>query len=608
MTLVLLAVMPCSARSSVKVRYNGETARLSADHPRLILTDARLDELKTACKTDTLLQRYVNDVLTTVEKKYMGLPVLERIIVTRDMLKVSREELMRVYYLSFAYRWTGDVRYAEEAQRHLLAVCDFIDWDPHHFLDTAEMTHAVAIGYDWLYGWLDAGTKEILRNAIIEKGCKEGLKVYASEGGFDKRVNNWNQVCNNSMIIGALAVGDTDPVYLKKILPLALDSLPLAMPAFDPDGVCVEGPSYWHYAVRYCAYGCSAMMTALGTDFNVSGAYEGFRKTGYFPITMTGPANYMLAFSDCHMKVERSYLPPMFWLATRFSNPDFSESEHKLLESRPAQVFHVMYYTPRIEGWASSSALDQYMDSKVEVACMRSGWNNEALFVGLKGGTTNVSHVHLDMGNFEIDALGERWVLDLGSDSYNMPGYFDFKKQRWDYYRNITSSHNLPLFNGRQQCLDTKVRFSKVVHNVESPYVSINLQNAYRDECSAMDRGIRLVRGRNAVLVQDEYQMIAGGNVKWGFMTDAEIRTEGNQAILTIGDKLMAVTILCPSNASFSVESAHQDPPQNPNDGVNRLVINLDGQKNGTISVLFSPVTNGDYVKEYAVTPIKDWE
>ena len=318
-------------------------------------------------------------------------------------------------------------------------MCDFIDWDPHHFLDVAEMTHAVAIGYDWLYGWLDDGTKEILRRSIIEKGLDEGLKVYSSKSGFDKRVNNWNQVCNNGLIIGALAVAESDPDYARQIIPLALESMPKAMVAFDPDGVCVEGPSYWHYAVRYCAYGFASMRSAMGTDFGMSERFEGFKKTGYFPITMTGPAGYMLAFSDCKMKVKRSYLPPMFWLATRYGNPDFSESEHDLLQNKPAQVFHVMYYTPRVEGWRVKSSLDKYMKSKVEVACMRSGWDRNALFVGMKAGTTNVSHVHLDMGNFEMDALGERWLLDLGSDDYELPGFFDFKKQRWDYYRCVLS-------------------------------------------------------------------------------------------------------------------------------------------------------------------------
>lgn len=605
--IALLAFASCSS-GGVTVKYDGERAKLRMEHPRLILTDERFSELKSQYESDTLLQRYVADVLRTTDEDYMNLQPLERIMGKRDMLRISREELLRVYYLSFAYRWTGDEKYAQEAKKHLLAVCDFCDWDPKHFLDVAEMTHAVSIGYDWLYDWLDQPTREILKTAIIEKGCKAGLDVYNSEKGFHTRVNNWNQVCNNGMIIGALAVAETDPEYLQTILPFALNSLPIAMTAFDPDGVCVEGPSYWHYAVRYCAYGFASMKSALGTDFGMSEKFEGFKKTGYFPITMTGPIGYELAFSDCHMKVKRSYLAPMFWLATRYDNPDFSESEHNLLEDKPAQVFHVMYYTPRVKDWEIKSDLDKYMKSKVEVACMRSGWDKNALFVGMKAGTTNVSHVHLDMGNFEMDALGERWTLDLGSDNYSLPGFFDFKKQRWDYYRCITASHNLPLFNGKQQCLDSQVNFSNVSINTDNPFVVMDLQNAYRDECSKMTRGIRFVGGRKALLVQDEYSMIEGGNVSWGVMTDALIKLNGNTAELSIDGKKVIVNILSPSDAVFSIESAYQNPPQAENEGVNRLCVKLASQKDNCIAVQFSPVWEDGPAENADVIPVESWK
>lgn len=608
LVVALLTFLSCSAQPRVTVEYNGEKAVLKSEHPRLILTEDRLEELKEMSQTDTLLQRYISDVIATTDSEYMSLPALERIVGLRDMLSISRAQLQRIYYLGFAWRWTGDEKYALEAKRHLLAVCDFIDWHPRHFLDVAEMTHAVSIGYDWLFDWLDSESKEIIRKAIIEKGCEEGLKVYASEGGFDKRVNNWNQVCNNSMIIGALAVGETDPIYLQTLVPQALNSLPVAMPSFDPDGVCVEGPSYWHYAVRYCAYGCASMMSALGTDFGVSEDYPGFHKTGYFPIVMTGPAGYMLAFSDCKMKVKRSYLPPMFWLAKRFSNPDFSESEHNLLADRKAEVFHVLYYTPRVPGWTSSDKLDIYMDSKVEVACMRSGWDKDALFVGMKGGTTNVSHVHLDMGNFELDALGKRWLVDLGSDSYNLPGFFDFKKQRWDYYRCVTRSHNLPVFNGKEQCLNSQVKFSNVSINTDSPFITVDLQNAYRDQCSYMERGLRMVEGRKAVLVQDEFTLMEPGAVNWGVMTDAQITNNGRTACLEIEGEKVVVSILSPANATFTVESAYQEPPQASNEGVNRLSIVLKNQTSGRIAVLFSPMIDKDYIKDYEIVPIKDWK
>ena len=56
---------------------------------------------------------------------------------------------------STPWRWPTGGRarreYAAKAKENLLEVCAFKDWNPSHFLDTAEMSHAVGVGYDWLY-------------------------------------------------------------------------------------------------------------------------------------------------------------------------------------------------------------------------------------------------------------------------------------------------------------------------------------------------------------------------------------------------------------------------------------------------------------------------
>ena len=55
------------------------------------------------------------------------------------------------YTLAMAYRLHGDRRYVDRLWQELQTVAGFPDFNPRHFLDTAEMTHALAIAYDWLY-------------------------------------------------------------------------------------------------------------------------------------------------------------------------------------------------------------------------------------------------------------------------------------------------------------------------------------------------------------------------------------------------------------------------------------------------------------------------
>lgn len=65
-------------------------------------------------------------------------------------------------------------------------------WNSPHFLDTAELTAAYAIAYDWLYDqWTDQQRSDI-RGWIIQYGITYGIQGYAN-GAFWTSVNgNWN--------------------------------------------------------------------------------------------------------------------------------------------------------------------------------------------------------------------------------------------------------------------------------------------------------------------------------------------------------------------------------------------------------------------------------
>ena len=88
----------------------------------------------------------------------------------RRLLGRSREALGRMMHLGFAFRLTGDKRYADRAMAEMKAMAAMPDWNPSHFLDTAEMTLAIAVGYDWLYEQLSPELRQASREAIEKKG------------------------------------------------------------------------------------------------------------------------------------------------------------------------------------------------------------------------------------------------------------------------------------------------------------------------------------------------------------------------------------------------------------------------------------------------------
>ncbi len=582
---------------------------LDKSHPRLMLKDEDLTRLKQQYEKDKVLQKCVDDCLKRADN-YMTAPKLTYKKIGPRLLHVSRDCLNRTYALGLAYRWTDEEKYAEKATENLLTVCAFNDWNPSHFLDTAEMSHAVGIGYDWLYSYLDETTREKIKAGLIKNGLEEGLIAY-EKSWWPKSEHNWNQVCNGGLIAGALAIAESNPKYAEQIINSAIKSLPLAIKSYGPDGAWGEGPGYWSYATHYTAYGLAALQTALGSDLGLL-EIEGLSKAGNFPIYTTGPTGLYLNLADVGEKSSRRPMPCMFWLAKVYNNPMYAESEHAEIINRDAGPQHVIWYVPVPETKSESKKLDCYFDGPVEVAVFRSAWNDpKALFVGIKAGYNQVNHGHLDLGNFELDALGVRWARDLGSDDYNLPGYWDSGRdgQRWTYYRLNSKSHNVPLLGGESQDPTAKSRFIKTELNRENPVAIVELTSAYSKFSKNTLRGIAMIENRRAVIVQDEFDIEKPCEVVWAMTTDADISIDKPSiAELSLEGKHLIAQILSPAGVGFTTESAEQKPPQKTNKGVSRLIVRLpEATGKVRVAVLLSPVWNDGHVDSAEIKPLSDW-
>lgn len=584
---------------------------LEKAHPRLMLKDKDLMWLKASMVEDPVLQKCWEDVKADAESCLKRPPLVYEKVGPR-LLSVSRDCLHRIYALAMAYRWTGDERYAAKAKANLLEVCAFADWNPSHFLDTAEMSHAVGIGYDWLYDYLDSDSRERIVRALIEHGLKPGLKVYETGGWWAKSDHNWNQVCNGGMIVGALAIADVEPSYAERIVPAAVKSLPLALATYAPDGAWGEGPGYWSYATHYTAYGLAALETALGVTFGLVDN-TGLSKAALFPIYTTGPTGLYLNFADVGERSARRPMACMFWLARTFHNPLYAYSEHEEIAKRSANAAHLVWYVANPPAKAVRRQLDSYFRGPVEVVTMRSAWDDpDALFVGFKAGYNQVNHGHLDLGTFELDALGVRWARDLGSDIYNLPGYWEGKRggQRWSYYRLNSASHNICMIDGEDQDPLAKSSFASTKVNWTDPSAVVDLTQAYAKFATSASRGVKMVAERSAVLVQDEFALVKSCDVVWGMTTDADIEVEGGSAArLKLDDKELVVRLLSPAGAAFTVGSAEQEPPQRTNKGVKRLLARLaEAQGDVCIAVLFTPVrADGQHAGAVEIKPLAQW-
>ncbi len=584
---------------------------LFPSHPRLFLHDDALARLKQMYGKDERLRRLVDGVLRNADET-LNLPLPRRKLIGPRLLHVSREVLRRVQVTALAYRWTGDERYAECAVRNMLAACDFKDWNPSHFLDVAEMTNAVGLGYDWLYSYMDESTRRRVRERLVTLGLKEGIKAYERGNWFFNDEFNWNLVCNGGLLVGALAVAESEPDISRRVVDIALRCMPRAIATYDPDGAWPEGPAYWHYATLYLAYGLSVLETALGSDMGLSHR-KGLSRAARFPLMACGPTGRYLCFADAHNGARRRPMAETFYLAGKFHDDAAARMEHEMLRRHKGTAFHVVWYRPLPEGVDVTFPLDCIFRGKVPVMFFRSGWDSDALFVGVKGGYNQVNHGHLDLGNFELDALGSRWMEDLGSDYYNLPGYWDMRRggRRWKYFRLNSLSHNVITIDGHSQDPYGK---SEVVsfHAAERPegeaFCIIDLTSAYTRFARRAMRGVAMVARRRAVIVRDEITLKGRHRVSWHVTTAADVRVESpHRAVFSSGGKELEARLLEPADGAFSVVSAEQSPPQARNEGYKQLVVEVEKEGRVDIEVLFVPRRTGAVVPEIKPVSLDAW-
>jgi hypothetical protein len=589
-----IACLGQQKKPEIKIPLNA-LEKLRPEHPRLLASPDDFRQLKTRIAGDAKLQAWEASLQKEAEALLTATPSKYEIPDGLRLLETSRRVVNRVYALALQYRLSGEDKYARRAWQELEAAAQFKDWNPRHFLDTAEMTHAFAIGYDWLYDAWTEEERKVIVQAIVEKGFEPALPIYRGHRGWAVARHNWNQVCNGGMGMGALAIGEARPELAREILQGALQGIQIAMAEFGPDGAWKEGPGYWNYATSYNVVFLAGLDTALGTDFGLS-EIRGFDRTGFFPIYLAGPLGRTFNYADGGDRA--IHAAQLFWLGRRFQQPVFSWFEAQTPNPGPLDL---LWYQPGVSGPKSGGLpLDKYFHG-AEVVTLRSEWeNSKAIFVGFKAGDNKANHSHLDIGSFVMDAGGARWAVDLGGDNYNLPGYFG--NQRWNYYRLRAEGQNTLVIDpstGPDQDPKAATRITKFSTKPERAFALADLTAAYAPHAKKVWRGIAIV-DRKQVLVQDEVVTSGAAEIWWSMHTPAAVQIEqqGRTAVLKqVGAQLRAV-ILSPENAGFELSEAQpgerspHPEGQAKNDGVKKLTIHLSKSTEARIAVLLIPATD----------------
>lgn len=549
-----------------------------AGHPRLLMSRNDERTVKASIQKSEEMQKIHTGIIAYCET-IKEQPVLERKKIGKRLLSVSREALQKIFALSYAYRMTGEEIYAERARKEMLACCSFTDWNPSHFLDTGEMTMAMAIGYDWLFDYLSDSDKKIISDTIVAKGFKPaGNKKQA---WFYKRANNWNQVCNAGLIYGALATFENHPEESIAIIEKGIRTNRKTLDMYEPDGGYPEGFMYWGYGTSFQIMLDAALESALGNDAGLSLA-PGFLESARFMQFMTAPSGECFCFSDSGRRVLSNIM--MYWCSAKLKDNSIIWLENKYLADLPEDFF----FTP--ESWIDSPRLLPalpifnakrpegeitapqenfwYSDGKNPVFIYREGWESpDDAYLGVKGGSPSNSHGHMDAGSFVYEKDGVRWSMDLGMQSYITleSRHVDLwnsrqESQRWEVFRLGNKAHSTLTLNNERHRVDSHATITETFRSKNKKGASIDLTSTFGDITKSTIRTIWLDKKNNLNIHDKLVNGKEETEVLWIMCTPADAEITGNNTILlTKNSRTMEMKVKAPVEVKMQILS--NEPP-----------------------------------------------
>jgi Heparinase II/III-like protein len=546
---VLIAQLAAAATALGEAENPLRTLR--TDHPRLILLDNDLTRVRASIKDVAPARKIYVELQREADRMLMAPPV-EYKMVGAQLIAQSRRALDRIYTLGLLYRLDHKAAYMDRALKELRTAAAFKDWNPAHIIDTAEMAHAFAIGYDWFYADLSEVDRGWIRDAIVQKALIPGMVGYSSQNGWPSGRFTTNLVSNGGLTIAALAVADEDPGRAMSIVRAAAESVPRALASYGQDGSWVEGPYYWQLATRYSVFYLAGLQSALGLDLGIS-ATPGLSKSGRFRIYFSGPTNKTFNFGDSNEDLTPE--PAMFWLARRYAQPVYSWQEQRLAErAADAEPLDLIWYErdakpPQGATWPLDAVF-----SSTQIAFFRSSWEDpNALFLAVKGGDNRAPHAHLDLGSFVFDAGGIRWAYDPGpDDGTSAPVPAQPGRPRVISFKTRTETHNTLLVENENQDTRAEAKITRHESTADFAWVQIDLSKGYPGRVKTMTRRIGLAQ-KQAILIQDMVQADQPVDVSWGMMTEAEITLNGQSAELVKGDWALTAEIRTPRHAVFDI-------------------------------------------------------
>ena len=314
------------------------------------------------------------------------------------------------------------------------------------------------------------------------------------------------------------------------------------------------------------------------------------------------------------------------------------------IEYKNVSIWDVLAYDAKYYSYDETAdttlSLDYRLDS-LEGVVSRSGFGDDALYIGMMGNANNAAGGQVDSGNFIYANKGYTWFGDLGGETSGLYGYNN-ASHRYGYYRLsgegnnvvILTSANLSSTMPHGQVLEGGGKIIDYANNEYGMYTIIDNKSVYGGNANQAKRGVLLTNDRSTVVIQDEILFDGTKACAWVVQTGVdsiELKDNGTTAYLkkVVNGKtiVLRAKILEPGSAlkfsvmdtaSFILSSTHKKnystslgyAAEDDRTGLKRLVIEQKEMNSFQCAVVLEVVESSSTTETvgYEYTSINNWK